>query len=71
MKKGIEQPTEPFPAAEKISTLLALPLEGEIQPKQDEDFIPSTSSLTEEIKKVQSRTSYKKLYRMVHNSKNL
>lgn len=56
---------------EEISTLLALPLAGEIQSTQGKDFILTASSLTEEIKKVQSWASYRKLYGMVHNSKNL
>lgn len=55
--------------SEEISTLLPPLLEGEIQPTQGKDIL-TASSLTEEIKKVQSWASYRKLYRMVHNSKN-
>lgn len=53
-KKELNNQTEPFPSAEEISTLQALPLEGDIQPTQGKDFILTTSSLTEEIKNVQS-----------------
>lgn len=70
-RKELNNQRETFPSVEEISTLLSPPLEGEIQPTQGKVFILIASSLTEGIKKVQSWTSYRKLYRMVHNSKNL
>lgn len=70
-KKELNKQRKPFSPVKEISTVLAPPLEGEIQPTQSKDFFLTASSLTEEIKKVQTWTLYRKLYRMVCNYKNL